>query len=834
MTTVSRVDEPNLFDEPSVAHALRLTLIAILASALAISAVTLLLGWRLTPQLALLAGGSSVVALALSRSAWIRPAFMLPLLSITYAVLHLAARSEGIQNIGLAILPVLIMVGSLLLDSLMLIFFTAGTILAVSAMLAIRYFVLRVERYSTNDMGDLFVFTLTCGTAALVGRLLAVRIQEGFRLVRRRESSITEQKVIEERLRASEARLKDTQRLAKVGSWERHIDADRIYWSEEASKIFGGADSAPSSFIDFLKCVHAKDREKILEAGRKVRLTGAPVDVEYRITRRDGEVRFVRSIVEAIRNEQGVTVRQAGATQDITEQVKSRELLRESEERLKKAERLARVGHWHRDVKSNQVIWSEECFRIFGQPQDYIPNYEKFLQAVVPQDRELVERAERHHLEEKRGISIEYRIVRPDGEVRKVASVSEVLLDEEGSPVRMFGAVQDITDARRAQEESVARQKLESIGALASGIAHDFNNLLGGVVAYTELAQAECASGSSPEAELKAIRDMAMRGSEIVRQLMIYAGKESAVVEPLDVSRTVQQMLELLKVSISKHAVLEADLGRDLPAVRADAAQLGQIVMNLVMNASDAIGDRDGVIHVTTRCVKVGRVSGAGSDRLAVGDYVQLEVSDTGRGIPVETQDQVFDPLFTTKSAGHGLGLAIVQGIVRGLGGAIHLTSAPGAGTTVQILLPPCAETNVEVTQNRTARTEEAAPPPQSAIVLLVEDEDLLRQAVAKMLRKAGFVVFEAVDGSSAIDVLHADGNKIDLMLLDMTIPGATSAEVVREAVKVRTDIKVILTSAYSQEMIGGATSLPQICSFIRKPFQIRDLVKALENALNA
>jgi hypothetical protein len=187
MTNVSRVAEPSLFDQPSIAHALRVTLVAILASALAISAVTLLLRWRLTPQLALAAGASCLVALVLSRFGGIRPAMMLPVLTITYAVLHLAARSDGIQNIGLAILPVLIMVGSVLLDRLILVFFTAGTILAVVGMLAIRYFVLHAESYSTNDMGDLFIFALTCATAALVGRLLAVRIQEGFRLVRSSE-----------------------------------------------------------------------------------------------------------------------------------------------------------------------------------------------------------------------------------------------------------------------------------------------------------------------------------------------------------------------------------------------------------------------------------------------------------------------------------------------------------------------------------------------------------------------------------------------------------------------------------------------------------------------
>ena len=174
----------------------------------------------------------------------------------------------------------------------------------------------------------------------------------------------------EERLRTSEARLMDAQRLAKVGSWERHIDADIIYWSDEISRILG-VPNPPSNFPDFLKCVHPKDRERIVEADRTVRSSTAPVETEYRITRPDGEVRHVRSIVEAIRNDQGAPVRLAGATQDITERVKARELLRESEEHLKKAERLAQVGHWHWDLRANRVSGSEEMFRIFGKPANY-------------------------------------------------------------------------------------------------------------------------------------------------------------------------------------------------------------------------------------------------------------------------------------------------------------------------------------------------------------------------------------------------------------------------------------------------------------------------------
>jgi nitrogen-specific signal transduction histidine kinase/ActR/RegA family two-component response regulator len=407
-----------------------------------------------------------------------------------------------------------------------------------------------------------------------------------------------------------------------------------------------------------------------------------------------------------------------------------------------------------------------------------------------------------------------------------------MLFDEEGQPASFFGACQDITEERHAQEESVARQKLESVGTLAGGIAHDFNNLLGGVLAQAELGLRELAAGSNPEAEFKTIRDLALRGSEIVRELMIYAGKESAVVGPVDVSQVVEEMLELLKVSVSKHAVLEVDLGTDVIAVRGNAAQLRQVVMNLVTNASEAIGDRDGVICVSTRSVAINQESGSRVEGVADGDYLQLEVSDTGRGMPLETQAKIFDPFFTTKPVGHGLGLAIVQGLVRGLGGSIHLESELGKGTKFQILLPAAASATGAA--KGAPSGGESEDQHLNSTVLVVEDEQMLRQAVAKMLRRNGFEVLEAADGSTAIDLVRANKGTVDLILLDLTIPGASPREIVLEATRARPEIKVLLTSAYSQEMVASTMSAPQVCGFIRKPFQFADLLKRIQSSMSS
>jgi PAS domain S-box-containing protein len=646
-------------------------------------------------------------------------------------------------------------------------------------------------------------------------------------------SDITERKRIEEQLRNNQAQLIDSQRLANVGSWERDVATGRVRWSDQMYRIYGLPDNTQPVFQTFLSFVHRKDLGIILEAQKRALAANAPIEVEYRITRSDGEVRFIRSIAEVVKNEQGAPVRFVGTDQDITEQVKATELLRESEARLKSAERMAHVGDWIWDIKANRVSCSEEMLRILGLPQDYEPSYEESFQIVSPQDRRRAEEWVRACLAEKRGSRIEVGILRPDGDRRTVVCRSEVLLDADGSPARMFGTCQDVTDARRAQEEAFARQKLESLGTLASGIAHDFNNLLGAMLAQAELAAAELATGSHPDEALKQIREVAVRGSEIVRQMMIYAGKEGDVLERTDVSKAVEDMLGLLKVSASRHTTIVTELGENLPAVNARPAQLRQIVMNLVVNASDAIRDREGIIRVMTRRVTVEHDTEVRtSECLAPGEYVELEVSDTGIGMSPDTKSRVFDPFFTTKSAGRGLGLAVVHGIVRSLNGAIRIISDLGNGATFQILLP-CAAAADGPIADTVAVIDDTPTPSRVATVLVVEDEHPLRLAVTKMLDKAGFKVIHVANGSEAIELLHGTG-EIDAILLDMTIPGAPSQEVLAEAAQVRPNIRIILTSAYSEETARTVLNGPQVGGFVRKPFQFGHLVRTLRSVLSS
>jgi two-component system, cell cycle sensor histidine kinase and response regulator CckA len=518
---------------------------------------------------------------------------------------------------------------------------------------------------------------------------------------------------------------------------------------------------------------------------------------------------------------------------DLIEHSRAEESLRQSERHLRNAERLARVGHWQWDIRANQVSGSEEMFRLFGKSPDYLPSYEGFLQDLMPEDRERAGRLLSDSLATKIGHSMEYQIDDPAGGRRTISCIWEVALDENGLPVRLFGTCQDISDSRRAQDELFARQKLESLGILAAGIAHDFNNLLGGILAHSELGLAELASGSKPEEELRRIRDAAIRGGEIVEQLMVYAGEETEALTSVDVSGIVKDMLELLKFSVSKQVRVETSLGERLRAVRANPSQLRQVVMNLFHNASEAIGDRDGVIRVTTEEVMAGPDSSrATSNPVAEGVYVQLEVSDTGRGMTPEVQARIFEPFFSTKPTGsHGLGLATIQKIAQRLDWTIRLSSEPGKGTTFQIMMP-AVEQMPEANQGGVARAGSGALASRGATILIVEDEDLLRQGVSKMLRTEGLSVLEASDGSAALDLIRTRKDDIDVLLLDITLPAASSRKVYEEARRLRPGLPVIVTSAKSEGKAAEVLATG-IEHFIQKPFRLAGLSDLIQQVLS-
>lgn len=378
---------------------------------------------------------------------------------------------------------------------------------------------------------------------------------------------------------------------------------------------------------------------------------------------------------------------------------------------------------------------------------------------------------------------------------------------------------------RKLQSQVLHVQKLESLGVLAGGIAHDFNNLLCGILGHVELALMRSDGDSPIDGHLRDIQTAAKRAAELAELMLAYSGKGRFVVTRLDLNQLIEEIVELLSASIGKKARLELDLDRRLPAIKGDATQIRQVVMNLVINASDAIGEASGRIVVRSGVYEADRAYLNGAylaEHLPEGSYLFIEVEDDGCGMDDETRDRLFDPFFTTKMGGRGLGLAALLGIVRGHHGAVRVASRPGEGATFRILLPCQAEAS-----------EALAPVPAdtaawdgSGKILLVDDEAIVLETTRKLLESLGFEVMTAENGRQALEVFGRHAAEIHLVVLDMMMPELDGIETFRELKRLDPGVKALLASGFSRQSITSSLEVEGLAGFLQKPF-LRDQLGA-------
>jgi len=407
------------------------------------------------------------------------------------------------------------------------------------------------------------------------------------------------------------------------------------------------------------------------------------------------------------------------------------------------------------------------------------------------------------------------------------------------SPARGRFAVvfADVTEDRRAEAEKrqmeqqmLQVQKLESLGVLAGGIAHDFNNLLMSILGNADLAMDGLPAQSPTRDSLTDIVRASRRAADLCRQMLAYSGKGRFAVEPLSLNDLIEEMAHLLVVSISKNVALQCRFASDLPMVEGDATQLRQIVMNLITNASEAVGPGAGSVTLSTGvepCTAESFADTVTHERLPEGPYAYIEVSDTGCGMPPETLARIFDPFFTTKFTGRGLGLAAVLGIVRGHRGAIRVRTEPGKGTTFRVLFPVRAGA-------QPAPAAIAAPPPPepapagSGTILIVDDEPGVRHVAGRMLASAGFEVLAAASGAEAIEILRADPARITCVLLDLTMPKMDGDETLGHLRAIRGDLPVVLSSGYNEQELLQRFAGRNLAGVIQKPYVRSQLVMVL------
>ena len=385
---------------------------------------------------------------------------------------------------------------------------------------------------------------------------------------------------------------------------------------------------------------------------------------------------------------------------------------------------------------------------------------------------------------------------------------------------------------RRMEERLGQTQKLESLGVLAGGIAHDFNNLLTVSLGHTELALQEVPPDSPAHLHLRRILGATRRAAELSRQMLAYSGRQPLALETLSLSGLVKKAKRIIEASISRKARLSYRLEEDLPLVLGDVTELSQVILNLVLNASQALGEAAGAITLVTRSLQCDRamLDAVQMERfLPEGLYVCLEVSDTGCGMDAQTVAKAFDPFFTTKFVGRGLGLAVVQGIVRGHKGTITVESAPGKGSTFRILLPPAPVPS----RREGPQVPLARPSGAGGTVLLAEDEELVRELGTLLLNRLGFSVLPAADGRQAVELFLAHRNEIVFVMLDLAMPRMDGAEALRELRRLQPDLRVIICSGYDEQRVSREIEGLGAVTFLQKPYQFTDLADKLQSLLS-
>ena len=540
--------------------------------------------------------------------------------------------------------------------------------------------------------------------------------------------------------------------------------------------------------------------------------------------RRDGGTFPMEIVTGAITGQQGAVV----LMRDITERCNTEDALRESEKRFELFMRYLPGLAFVKDADGKAVFMNSYYERVYGW--DLANCIGKSDAELYPQDlAEQFAESDRRVLDSNRELRYVTRVLQQDG-MHSMLTYKFPIHSQTNARPMIGGISLDITDQERAEDERrkiekqmQQAQKLESLGVLGGGIAHDFNNLLMGMLGHADLALTKLPTDSAARQNIEEVVSSAQRAADLANQLLAYSGEGKFVVETVNLSSVVKEMSSLLEVSISKKAVITFGLDSEIPAIRCDTTQIRQVIMNLIVNASDALENNRGEIAIATGAMHrtpADFVDTYLGSQLPDGEYVYVRISDTGSGMDEETRARIFDPFFTTNFAGRGLGLAAVMGIVRGHGGAIAVESVPGNGTSFTVYLPATDE----YVQERPKETEQGEVWQGNGMVLVADDEETVRDVAKMMLESIGFEVLTVTNGQEAVDMFADSPGRFAAVLLDITMPELGGVEAYHEMRKVDAKIPIILSSGYNkqEEVEHVPDSHPPV--FLKKPYRIESI----------
>jgi PAS domain S-box-containing protein len=652
-------------------------------------------------------------------------------------------------------------------------------------------------------------------------------------------------------LRQSEQRRSLALAAGHMGSWDWDLRTGEQVWDEGQYRIFG---TEPGRFAPTAEAVlamlHPEDREPLRRLAAEAAETGRAYDAEFRILRPSGELRWCVIGAAPTVDAEGRATRISGVTYDITERKATESALRESEERLRIAQETSGIGIWDWDLAADRIIWIGDVYRMWGLDRGRPESSSgTFGRVVHPEDQQRVWDAIEAALRGERPYEAEFRIAPGDGAVRWLAGRGEVIRDASGRPVRMIGTDIDVTDRRRTaeilaeanaelerrveertreREAALAQvhemQKMESLGQLTGGVAHDFNNLLMAVLGNLGLLRKRLPEDPRTARLIDGAIQGAERGATLTKRMLAFARRQELRPETVDVARLVDGMAELLRRSLGPAIQVGTDFLDNLPAIRVDPNQLELALLNLAVNARDAM-PLGGQLAVTARCAAGGGIP----QDLAPGRYLCLAVSDTGTGMDEATLKRATEPFFTTKGVGKGtgLGLSMVHGLAAQSGGAMRISSSMGSGTTVELWLPVAEGAGLQDSAPPALAEAASGAAPRPCRVLVVDDDPLICAGTADMLEDLGHTVIEASSAARALEALRS-GAQVDLVITDHAMPGMTGMELARQIQETWPALPVLLATGYADLPEGEFAGLPRLS----KPYRQEELAAQIARLL--
>ncbi len=586
---------------------------------------------------------------------------------------------------------------------------------------------------------------------------------------------------------------------------------------------------------NYSKYVHPDDLHLCVEFLQSVLSRGERgASVQYRVYRADGKTRWHMSRGGPLTDERGVVTGYIGIARDMTESKRIEEALRESQMRYIEATRAGKITVWEWDAARNRFFHDPVFWENLGYSERDVDQRPDLWRTVIhPDDRETIDfEIQRCLAGESISLNLEHRLVGDNGDLRWAYVRGETY----GDGRRMVGTVQDITDKKKMQEankklEAQYRQsqRLESVGRLAGGVSHDLNNLLTPILGYGEILLLDIDEHDRRRAAVESIVQAGLRAKDLVNQLLAFSRKQVLSFQPLDLNDVVNRFEKLIRRTIRENITIRVVSKVSLPPIEGDRGRLEQVLMNLAVNAQDAMPD-GGELIIETGVAQLDTAFTAKHSGLVPGRYVMLGVSDTGMGMDEETRENIFEPFFSTKGEhGAGLGLATSYGVVKQHKGVVFVYSEPGKGSTFKIYFPVSAKNRV--------RFEKAVAPPRNLhgteTVLLAEDDPHVRELSASLLERFGYTVLPAKSGEHAMTIFRNQNGKVDILLTDVIMPDMNGRELASMAMARQPDLKVLYMSGYTDNVIARHGVLEEGVAFIQKPFTIHTLADKVREILD-